>query len=165
MLGFFLHSPIVQVAPNLNASAETLVSYTKYKLSDIEHSQMRKSISTMERRAKAVSALSLSPFGSAPSSSPSTSSPFLSIFTLHFSLLLLSSNTIQELFAKFCALDLGYRPNISQVSFGISNLALYIAQKFLYLLRFLDTVFVATVNLSQLGSVLSPRLFLPYLNN
>ena len=60
MLGFFLHSPIVQVAPNLNASAETLVSYTKYKLSDIEHSQMRKSISTMERRAKAVSALSLS---------------------------------------------------------------------------------------------------------
>ena len=60
MLGFFLHSPIVQVAPNLNASAETLVSYTKYKLSDIEHSQMRKSISTMERRAKAVTALSLS---------------------------------------------------------------------------------------------------------
>ena len=53
MVGFFLHSPIVQVAPNLNSSAETLVSYTKYKLSDIEHS-------TMERRAKAVSALSLS---------------------------------------------------------------------------------------------------------
>ena len=60
MLGFFLHSPIVQVAPNLNASAEALVSHTKYKLPDIEQSQMRKSISTMERRAKAVSALSLS---------------------------------------------------------------------------------------------------------
>ena len=27
MLGFFLHSPIVQVAPNLNASAETLVFF------------------------------------------------------------------------------------------------------------------------------------------
>ena len=60
MLGFFLHSPMVQVAPNFDASAEALVSHTKYKLPDIEQSQMRKSISTMERRAKAVSTLSLS---------------------------------------------------------------------------------------------------------
>ena len=60
MLGFFLHSPLTQVAPSYDALARLIPSHAKYQLADIEQAQMRKSLSTMEHRAQAVSALSLS---------------------------------------------------------------------------------------------------------
>ena len=60
MLGFFLHSPLTQVAPAYDMQARLISSHTTFQLADIEQAQTRKSLSTMEHRAKAVSSLSLS---------------------------------------------------------------------------------------------------------
>ena len=60
MLGFFLHSPLKQVTPIYDKHAHPIPSYGKFHVTDIEQAQMRKSLSTMEHRAKTVSSLSLS---------------------------------------------------------------------------------------------------------
>ena len=60
MLGLLLHSPTPSVAPCYNDQGDSLPSCGARLAVDIETAQNRKALATMEHRARAVSALSLS---------------------------------------------------------------------------------------------------------
>ena len=60
MLGLFLHSPTKQVTPLYDDQGILLPPRPLYSLPEIEASQVRKALATMEHRAQAVSSLALS---------------------------------------------------------------------------------------------------------
>ena len=165
MLGFFLHSPLVQVTPSYDSSARVIPSSTKYK--NLRTLNNLKCVNPYQlwNIVLRLSPLSPFPFGKGPFSSLFTSSPSLYIFTLPFFLPPLSFSITLVSFVKFCAPDPGFKPNTSLVLFVILNWVSCTAHKFPCWLLSLVIVSAAMVKTLLLGSALSLRHYHLCLSN